>query len=60
MSTFETYRYAFPNARLTRKPNGVLEVKFHTAGENWFSMAIPTSSSSSSSMPSAKTVKTAQ
>lgn len=33
MSTFETYRDAFPNARLTRKANGVLEVKFHTAGE---------------------------
>jgi len=33
MSTFETYRNAFSNARLTRKPNGVLEVKFHTAGE---------------------------
>lgn len=33
MSTFETYRNAFPNARLIRKPNGVLEVTFHTAGE---------------------------
>ncbi|NMP27572.1 enoyl-CoA hydratase/isomerase family protein [Rahnella sp. SAP-1] len=33
MSTFETYRNAFSNARLTRKPNGVLEVKFHTDGE---------------------------
>lgn len=32
MSTFETYRNAFSNARLTRKPNGVLEVKFHTDG----------------------------
>ncbi|WP_414165218.1 enoyl-CoA hydratase/isomerase family protein [Superficieibacter sp. BNK-5] len=33
MSTFETYRNAFSSARLTRKPNGVLEVKFHTDGE---------------------------
>jgi len=33
MSTFETYRNAFPNALLTRKTNGVLEVKFHTDGE---------------------------
>lgn len=33
MSTFETYKNAFPNARLTRKPNGVLEVKFHSRGE---------------------------
>ncbi|WP_265557108.1 enoyl-CoA hydratase/isomerase family protein [Serratia grimesii] len=33
MSTFDAYRNAFSNARLTRKPNGVLEVKFHTAGE---------------------------
>lgn len=33
MSTFETYRNAFSNARLTRKTNGVLEVKLHTNGE---------------------------
>jgi enoyl-CoA hydratase/carnithine racemase len=32
MSTFETYRDAFPNARLTRKDNGVLEVALHTGG----------------------------
>ncbi len=32
MSTFETYRNAFSNARLTRKPNGVLEVTLHTDG----------------------------
>nr|WP_295745567.1 enoyl-CoA hydratase/isomerase family protein [uncultured Acidocella sp.] len=30
MTQFETYRDAFANARLSRKPNGVLEVKFHT------------------------------
>lgn len=32
MARFETYRDAFPNARLTRKPNGVLEVALHTEG----------------------------
>ena len=32
MARFETYRDAFPNARLTRKDNGVLEVTFHTGG----------------------------
>ena len=26
MATLDTYREAFPNARLSRKPNGVLEV----------------------------------
>jgi len=33
MTTFAAYQHAFPNARLTRKSNGVLEVKFHTHGE---------------------------
>lgn len=32
MAKFETYRDKFDNARLTRKPNGVLEVKLHTGG----------------------------
>jgi len=32
MVEFEIYRDAFPNARLTRKPNGVLEVALHTGG----------------------------
>jgi enoyl-CoA hydratase/carnithine racemase len=32
MTRFETYHEAFPNARLTRKPNGVLEVALHTDG----------------------------
>ena len=32
MATFDTYREAFPNARLSRKPNGVLEVALHTDG----------------------------
>jgi enoyl-CoA hydratase/carnithine racemase len=32
MAKFETYREAFPNARLTRKDNGVLEVALHTNG----------------------------
>ncbi|GAB0117839.1 enoyl-CoA hydratase/isomerase family protein [Acidisoma sp. 7E03] len=32
MATFSTYRDAFPNARLTRKENGVLEVALHTNG----------------------------
>lgn len=32
MAHFDTYRDAFPNARLTRKPNGVLEVALHTDG----------------------------
>ena len=32
MTRFDTYRDAFPNARLNRKPNGVLEVALHTDG----------------------------
>lgn len=32
MARFETYRDRFPNARLTRKPNGVLEVALHSGG----------------------------
>jgi len=32
MATFDTYRGALPNARLSRKPNGVLEVALHTDG----------------------------
>ena len=32
MATFETYHQEFPNARLSRKPNGVLEVALHTDG----------------------------
>jgi enoyl-CoA hydratase/carnithine racemase len=32
MTKFETYRTTFPNARLSRKPNGVLEVVLHTDG----------------------------
>jgi enoyl-CoA hydratase/carnithine racemase len=32
MAHFESYRDAFPNARLTRKPNGVLEAALHTDG----------------------------
>lgn len=32
MAQFETYRNTFPNARLTRRPNGVLEVALHTDG----------------------------
>lgn len=32
MAKFDTYREAFPNARLGRKPNGVLEVALHTDG----------------------------
>jgi enoyl-CoA hydratase/carnithine racemase len=32
MSRLDTYRNAFPNARLTRSPSGVLEVAFHTEG----------------------------
>jgi enoyl-CoA hydratase/carnithine racemase len=32
MATFDTYRETFPNARLSRKPNGVLEVALHTDG----------------------------
>jgi len=32
MTTFDAYRESFPNAYLTRKPNGVLEVRFHTEG----------------------------
>ncbi len=33
MTKFEAYRDAFPNARLSRKPNGVIEVRLHTAGD---------------------------
>jgi enoyl-CoA hydratase/carnithine racemase len=32
MVKFDSYREAFPNARLSRKPNGVLEVALHTDG----------------------------
>jgi enoyl-CoA hydratase/carnithine racemase len=32
MTRFESYRDAFPNARLSRKQNGVLEVALHTDG----------------------------
>lgn len=32
MSRFDTYRDSFSNARLTRSPNGVLEVTLHTDG----------------------------
>ncbi|HET6609478.1 MAG TPA: enoyl-CoA hydratase/isomerase family protein [Rhodopila sp.] len=32
MAQFETYRNIFPNAHLTRKPSGVLEVALHTDG----------------------------
>ena len=32
MTRFDTYRDAFPNARLSRKPNGVLDVALHTDG----------------------------
>ena len=32
MAKFDTYRDAFPNAKLTRKANGVLEVALHTNG----------------------------
>ena len=30
MTRFDAYRESFPNARLTRKPNGVLEIRLHT------------------------------
>lgn len=32
MAKFDIYRDAFPNARLTRKDNGVLQVALHTGG----------------------------
>jgi len=32
MGRFDTYKDAFPHARLTRSPNGVLEVILHTGG----------------------------
>jgi len=32
MAQFETYQNRFPNARLTRSVNGVLEVALHTNG----------------------------
>ena len=32
MSRFDTYRNAYPNARLSRSPSGVLEVALHTDG----------------------------
>lgn len=32
MSRFQDYRDSFPNARLTREPNGVLEVALHSNG----------------------------
>ena len=30
MTSYDAYRDAFPNAHLTRRPNGVLEVRLHT------------------------------
>ena len=33
MAHLDSYREAFPNARLTRKPNGVLEIALHTDGD---------------------------
>ena len=43
MTKFETYRVTFPNARLSRKPNGVLEVVLHTDGvtDRWDLAAYP-------------------
>jgi enoyl-CoA hydratase/carnithine racemase len=32
MTKFDSYREAFPNARLNRKPNGVIEIALHTDG----------------------------
>ena len=32
MSSFETYKVAFPNAKLSRSQSGVLEVRLHTDG----------------------------
>ncbi|SDV50267.1 enoyl-CoA hydratase/isomerase family protein [Chitinasiproducens palmae] len=32
MSRFDDYRNAYPNARLSRSPDGVLEIALHTAG----------------------------
>jgi len=32
MSTFDRYKNGYPNATLTRTPDGVLEVRFHTDG----------------------------
>jgi enoyl-CoA hydratase/carnithine racemase len=32
MSTLDRYQHAYPNAKLTRSPQGVLEVAFHTNG----------------------------
>jgi len=32
MNRFDTYRYNFPNARLTRSKSGILEVALHTDG----------------------------
>jgi hypothetical protein len=32
MTRFDRYRDAFPNARLTRSTNGVLEIALHTDG----------------------------
>jgi enoyl-CoA hydratase/carnithine racemase len=32
MSTFDTYRDRFPHAALSRSDDGVLEIRFHTAG----------------------------
>jgi hypothetical protein len=33
MSSFDTYRGSFPNARLTRSKTGVLEVALHSNGD---------------------------
>ena len=33
MADFDTYKDAFPHAKLARSPEGVLEVVFHTNGD---------------------------
>jgi hypothetical protein len=60
MAKFETYKNAFPHAKLTRAPDGVLEVMLHTNGDTViFNGYLRVRNSRNSSIRSAKTPKTA-
>jgi organic hydroperoxide reductase OsmC/OhrA len=41
MAKLDTYKNIFPHAKLTRSPDGVLEVVLHTEGETLVTAKIP-------------------
>ena len=45
MAKLDTCKNIFPHARLTRSPDGVLEVVLHTKGRRSFSTGTPTRNS---------------